>query len=248
MTEQDEHPVDLLAELALGVLDERVAADLRSHLAGCASCRAEHEELQRVAHLLPFAAEDREPSAATKAAVLERISTEPSAAARPGNVIRPRWPVFGGAVAAGLLLLALGVAGGWVAGRSEDSDLDEQVERQQVVVDAAANGTLQTSRGVGGEAEATLLTVPGSADAFVAMSNPPGLEPGKRYQAWFIRGGAAEPGEVFADPSGVWLRPSEGTIDDYAAVAFTIEDQGGALQPSQEPFMVIDVGATARAR
>ena len=250
MTEQGEHPVDLLPELALGVLSEREAAGVRSHLAGCASCSAEHAELVRVTQLLPFAAEDREPSPETKTAVMDRIAAEPRARESGGRIIRPRWPMWGGAVAAGLLLLAVGGLGGWLLGEDDDSELEEQVERQQAMVDAAAHGTLRMSEGTLGDAEATLLTVPGSSDAFVAMSNAPGLEPGKRYQAWFFRPGAAapEPGEVFADASGAWLRARGGPLDDYAAVAFTVEDEEGAEQPTQDPFMVIDVATAARAR
>lgn len=248
MTEQNEHPVDLLPELALGVLTEGEAAELRAHLAACASCQAEHDELQRVARLLPFAAEDREPSAATKAAVMDRIATEPRPSPTRSNVIRPRWPVFGAAAAAGLLLLALGGFGGWLLGSDDTSDLEDQLERQQVVVNAAADGTLRTASAASGDARATLLTVPGSPDAFVMMSNPPELEAGKRYQAWFIRGATPEPGEVFEDASGVWLRAEDGTLDDFGAVAFTIEDEDGAQRPSQDPFMVIEVGTAARAR
>jgi hypothetical protein len=248
LTEQNEHPVDLLPELALGVLTEAEAADLRVHLAGCASCQAEHDELQRVARLLPFAAEDREPSPATKAAVMDRIATEPRPLPARGNVIRPRWPMFGAAAAAGVLLLAVGGFGGWLLGSDDNSELEDEVERQQVVVNAAADGTLRTVSAANGDARATLLTVPGSADAFVMMSNPPALEAGKRYQAWFIRGATPEPGDVFEDASGVWLRAEDGTLDDFGAVAFTIEDEGGAQRPSQDPFMVIEVGATARAR
>jgi hypothetical protein len=249
LTEQGEHPVDLLPELALGVLSEREAAGVRSHLERCASCSAEHQELLRVTQLLPFAAEDREPSAETKAAVMDRIAAEPRARDR-GRVIQPRWPMWGGAVAAGLLLLALGGLGGWLLGDGDDSELEDQVERQQAMVDAAAAGTLRMSEGTLGDAEATLLTVPGSPDAFVAMENAPGLESGKRYQAWFFRPGASapEPGEVFADASGAWLRSGGGALDEYTAVAFTVEDEEGAQQPTQDPFMVIEVGASARAR
>ncbi|MEX0781941.1 MAG: anti-sigma factor [Dehalococcoidia bacterium] len=248
MTEHDEHPVDLLPELALGVLDERDAAALRAHLAGCASCRSEHHELMRVAQLLPFAAEDREPSPATRAAVMDRIASEPQRLPLRDRVIRPRWPMFGAAAAAGVLLLALGGIGGWLLGGDDDSALEDELARQQVVVNAAADGTLRSARAQAGDARATLLTVPGSADAFVMMSNAPSLTAGKRYQAWYIRGGSPEPGEVFEDASGVWLRAAEGTLDDYGAVAFTIEDEGGALQPSQDPFMVIETNTTARAR
>jgi hypothetical protein len=249
LTEPDGHPVDLLPELALGVLRDDEAAALRTHLATCPSCRAEHAELLRVTQLLPFAAEDREPSAGTRGAVMERIAAEPRPASNRPRLIRPRWQLFGGAIAAGLLLLALGGVMGWLVG-DDDSELEDQLERQQVMVDAAAAGTLRKSEGVLGDAEATLLTVPGSPDAFVAIANAPRLERGKRYQAWFFRPGASapEPGEVFADASGAWLRSSRGPLDEYAMLAFTIEDEEGAEQPTDDPFMVIEVGASARVR
>ena len=155
MTEQNEHPVDLLPELALGVLTEAEAADLRVHLAGCASCQAEHDELQRVARLLPFAAEDREPSPATKAAVMYRIATEPRSLPARSNVVRPRWPMFGAAAAAGVLLLAVGGFGGWLVGSDDTSDLEDQLERQQVVVNAAARLLIwQVARGSGAGSKA----------------------------------------------------------------------------------------------
>lgn len=250
MTEHDDHPVDFLPELALGVLAESAAADIRAHLAGCASCSAEYEEMALVARLLPLAAEDREPSPALKETVMDRIAAEPVrlGVARPA-VVRPRWQWLTAAAAAAALLLVVGGAGGWALGQDDEGDLEDRVARQQSIVNAAADDTLRSipAQGAGG-AEATLLSAPGSPDAFVRMSNPPGLSAGKRYQAWYIRGDTPEPGEVFADGSGIWLHADNGNIEDYSAVGFTIEDEDGADVPSQTPFMIIPTTQTVRAR
>lgn len=250
MTDYDDHPVDFLPELALGVLAESAAADIRAHLAGCGSCSAEYEEMALVARLLPLAAEDREPSADLKTSVMDRIAAEPSrlGSVRPA-IIRPRWQWLAAAAAAAALFLVAGGAGGWALGRDGESGLEGQLVRQQSIVNAAADNTLRSipAKGPGG-VEATLLSVPGSPDAFVRMSNPPGLPAGKRYQAWYIRGDTPEPGEVFADGSGIWLHARNGNIEDYNSVGFTIEDEDGAVVPSQEPFMVIPTTQTVRAR
>jgi hypothetical protein len=66
----------------------------------------------------------------------------------------------------------------------------------------------------------------------------PVLPAGKAYQAWFTRDGTHfEPSDVFTTRSGgVWLHTG-GTVADYQAMAFTIEDAAGAKQPTQAPFV-----------
>ncbi len=203
----------------------------------------------RAARLLPFAIEDREPSPETKSSVMERIAAEPRrlGVVRPSTV-RPRWQWFSAAAAA-VLLLVVAAASGWALGEDGNDGLGQQLVRQQSVVNAAADDTLRTipAEGPGG-ARATLLSVPGSPDAFVRMSNAPGLTAGKRYQAWYIRGETPEPGEVFADSSGIWLHTDRGNIEDYNAVGFTIEDEDGAQVPSQTPFVTVPTTLTVRAR
>lgn len=251
MTSHDEHPLDFLPELALGVLPASDAASVEAHLASCESCRAEYDEMSRVARLLPLASEDTEPSPELKGGVMERIAMEPRplAAARQGRIVRPNWAWTTGAVAAGLVLLALGGIGGWALGQDDTSDLERQAAAQQQVVDAAAQGTLRVSRAEGeGDARATLLSVPGSRTAFVMLENAPALPAGKRYQSWYIAGAKAPvPGQLSDEPR-IWLQAKDAPIEDFSAVAFTIEDEDGADQPSQTPFMVIEVAAAARAR
>ena len=38
------------------------------------------------------------------------------------------------------------------------------------------------------------------------------------------------------------------SFDEYVALAFTIEDEGGAQEPSTAPFLSVELNQTARAR
>ena len=88
MTDQ-EHPLEYLPELALGVLAEEDAPAIRAHLAECATCRAEYETMSQAARLLPYVVEDMEPSASVRDGLMERIASEPRLLRRQN-----RWPAW----------------------------------------------------------------------------------------------------------------------------------------------------------
>ena len=76
-----EHPLDYLPELALGVLAEEEAMPIRTHLATCASCRAEFEVMNAAVRMLPFAVQEVEPPAGTRDGLMKRIAAEPRSCA-----------------------------------------------------------------------------------------------------------------------------------------------------------------------
>jgi hypothetical protein len=104
---------ELLAEVATGAATGEDRARVLRHLAGCAECRQELEELARTADdLLPLVPE-REPPAGFEAAVLARLSPAvPAAAPVPA---RRRWRPLRLAVqaAAVLVVAALGAGTVW---------------------------------------------------------------------------------------------------------------------------------------
>lgn len=243
MTENTEHPLDLLAELALGVLSEDEAADVRSHLANCAGCTAELAQMERVALLLPLAVDDIVPEPSVKVGLLDRIAAEP----RPIRVLpssRPRWQwVMAAAAAAAVLLVSGGVVGASLFGGSTS---DGESERQASLVQAFAQGTASSSHGEQGGASVTLVRALGHRDAFVWVENLPVLPAGKAYQAWFIRDGKAEPSTVFRGGSGgVWVKAGD-PIDRFASMALTIEDNGGVQKPSGAPFVAVELQKSVR--
>ncbi len=235
--------MDLLAELALGALPEDETRVVEAHLLTCEKCRAELVNMERVASLLPLAAEDMSPKPSVKAGLLERIGTEPRPMrARPRG--RPRWQ-WAGAIAAAAALL---VVSGAVLGASLfSSRSNPNSDRQETLVEAFAQGTAATSRGEQGGASVTLLRAPGEKDAFVWVANLPALPSEKAYQAWFTRDGTPEPSTVFRDGSGgVWLEAGD-VIDRFATMALTIEESAGSKTPTDRPFVVVELQNRVRA-
>ena len=244
MTDNTEHPLEFLAELALGALTEGEAAEIEAHVVGCAECGAELAQMRRVARLLPFAVEDIAPAPSIKAGLLGRIAAEP----RPIRSIPRSGPGWGWplaiAAAAAALLVSGGALGASLFGGAA-SNLNS--ERQGTLVQAFAQGTASTSRGEQGGASVTLLRAPGQRDAFVWVANLPALPAEKAYQAWFIRDGKAEPSTVFRSGSGgVWIEADD-TIDRFATMALTIEDGGGARTPSGAPFVAVELRKNVRS-
>ncbi len=238
------HPVDLLPELALGVLPEEDAATVRAHLADCPSCEAEFAEMRRVALLLPLAAEDTAPSPAVKDGLLERIAREPRAL--PAPVARRRTLPWFAAAAAGVALLVVGGAVGYVLNSSDNSDLKQEIARQGDLVEAVARGNASTAHTTSGDVQMAFLRAPGASEGFAWVEGMPTLPSGKAYEAWFSKDGKTfEPSTVFTtDNGGVWIDAGS-DLGGFAAMAFTIEDAGGSQQPTQAPFAVMDLKTSA---
>ncbi|MEO8538557.1 MAG: anti-sigma factor [bacterium] len=243
MTEQ-EHPLEYLPELALGVLAEDDAPGIRAHLATCDSCAAEFEVMAGAARLLPFAVQDAEPSPGTRDSLMQRIATEPRVLTRR-TIVRPAWQRFS-AIAAGVaLLLLVGAAAGESLFGGSDSGSSRETKNQRTLVEAVAKGTASRETAEQGGAKAMLVYAPGTNAAFAWLEGLPSLPNGKEYQAWFIGDGNPQPANTFANSGGVWL-DSPAQVDSFAAFALTIEDEGGAKAPTQQPFVVVNLKSAAK--
>lgn len=246
MTESHVHPVDLLPELALGVLPEREAHELRRHLASCPGCEAEYAGMLRVATVLPLAAEDRGPSASLRDSVMDRIRSEPGHARR-GLAHPPRW-----AAAAAVVAVLVAAGGGYLLGRIGDDDgaavSEVQFARYTELVRAMVQDDVRRIETAAPGGEVVIVSASGSETSYAWVDNFPALPDGKTYQLWVSRDGSSVvPGAVFsADHTGFWFT-TEGPVTSYAFLGFTIEDAGGAEQPSQAPFLSLDPRDTARA-
>jgi predicted anti-sigma-YlaC factor YlaD len=240
------HPVDYLPELALGALSEDEAAPIREHIGGCESCSRDFAEMRRVALVLPLAALDASPSPAVKDGLVERIAREPRPIDMTLERHRPRWWLA--AVAAGIatLVVAGGVVGYLLNGGGDDSALSGQVSRQGRLVEAFAQGNASTTKATSGGMQLTFLRAPGAAEGFAWVQGMPALPAGKAYQAWFSKDGKTFlPSTVFTTESGgVWI-DAGADLNDFAAMAFTIEDKAGAQRPSEAPFAVVDLKTSA---
>lgn len=100
------HPLDQLAELALGILDGRERAAVLEHLEGCPSCLSEFEQLLVSSNALLSAVPEAEPPLGFEVRVLEALSlANHDVARRP--VVRRSW-----LAAAAVLLVVVGLAFG----------------------------------------------------------------------------------------------------------------------------------------
>lgn len=238
------HPVSLLPELALGVLDEVEAAPVREHLHGCESCRKEFEEMERVAAMLPLGAEDATPPGHLRESILGRVAAE-SQPVLSIAAARRRRQMFWWAAAAGFALVVASVSA-FVGYAANDRDGNDRAE---AVVRAAARGDLELARAADGATTMTFVHAPGATQGFVWVENLPELPEGKAYQAWFTPDLATfEPSAVFTSASGgAWL-DATGPIDGFVAMGLTIEDAEGASTPSGAPFLVVILEESARRR
>lgn len=228
----------------MGVLPADDAGRVRSHAADCGSCGAELAEMTRVTSLLPFGVEETAPPPGLRDELLNRIGREPVPIASVRQRRLSRYAPL--TAAAALALLALGGLAGFVSGRVSNGRGSDPRDRQ--LVEAAAQGQLSTARVQDGDLLVSVVRAPGARQAFAWLEGLPELPEGKAYQAWFLRPGALpEPGNVFRHDAGTWLeadRPLEG----YTTIAFTIEDDGGAKQPSGRPLAMVELSGNARAR
>jgi anti-sigma-K factor RskA len=231
-TRDHTHYRDDIGAYLLGALTDLERQAFESHIANCAECRDEIEQLRPAANALPRSVEQVEPPPGLKTALMEIVEREareaaPETAAPPRRRSlreRLRMPALRPVLVAGALLLGL------VAGFAVSQQLGGDDERTVVAtVDQSrlprASGNLQ----VEGD---------GKDGAILRLRGMPTLEPGQVYQAWVQRGGTfeAQPTfEVGADGAGAAAVP--GDLSDAQAVLVTRERRGGARAPTERPVI-----------
>jgi hypothetical protein len=118
---------DRLGLLALGSLPAAEARELESHVAGCATCRAELAELRDAVALLPLAVDPEMPPAHVRSGLFERLDAGSTAARRD-----TAWSPLAWSLAAALVLALLG--DGYFATRApsaQHSDDGSQTARDE---------------------------------------------------------------------------------------------------------------------
>jgi anti-sigma-K factor RskA len=224
---------DDLAAYALGVLEEREAAELQGHLAGCETCRAHLLWLQAAVDLLPRSVEQLEPPARLRRRLTATVRAEARQASRAGieRAEPSRLRDWGAllwrpatAVAAGVLILA-GAAAGYL--------LHEPGESSSLV-------TARPSRAAPATVAGTLERHDGSA--ILSMTRLPALPSNQVYEVWVRRDGALQPSSLFVprrDRTADAAVP--GPLDNADAVLVTREPRGGSQHPTSPPLLQADL-------
>jgi hypothetical protein len=107
---------DVAAELALGIAEGDQRAEALDHLATCATCRAEVDQLAAAADRVLLVAPEVEPPVGFESRVLDHLETAavptaPGARRRPGRLL-----AVAAAVVVALLVFGLGVVAGRLGG------------------------------------------------------------------------------------------------------------------------------------
>ena len=227
-----EEVMEQLPALALGALQENEAAEVRLHLAGCASCRAELAAFQGVTGRLGLAVPQVAPPAGLKSRLMERVGERQPAAAgarqpawleRLANLLRrpiPAWSLAGGAALA--LVLVLGVSLLLPAG--------EQAPLRTIAL--AGTAAAPDATGV------LVISADGEYGSLV-VDGLPDLDAVRQYQLWLIRNGQRVSGGVFSVHEGYAVMEivSPQPLDSYDAFGITIEPAGGSPGPTGEKVL-----------
>jgi len=233
---------DSTAAYLLGALDDTERTAFEEHLAGCAACREEVEELRPAARALPVSVDPVAPAPELKSRIMAEVEREASLLAAAGpEADRPPAPARRGlrlpslrvprlvpaAVAAALLLVGVGVGVAVTQlGQEAPHTVQAQVTDRAKAPDAAADVEI-------GEDGATIVAH--------GLPAPPS---GRVYQVWIKRPGRApEPTSALFAPSGDGTATASvpGDMDGVAQVLVTDEPDGGSRTPTRDPLLVADM-------
>jgi anti-sigma-K factor RskA len=228
MTEGHDRWADAAGAYVLGAMGTQERADFESHLATCATCQEDVDELRPAAEALPMASPPMLPPASLKDRIMTEVEREAALLAQAGGAAdRPPEPArkrrFGSlglwrlAPVAAALLIVGALIGSQLGGGTKDVQFDR------------AGATLK----IDGD-QATLVA-----------ENLPAPPAGRVYEVWVLPEGAKTPKPTDAlfvprgDGSAEAAIP--GDASDLAKVMVTDEPRGGSDTPTGELLMAADI-------
>lgn len=260
MNGHDDALLDSVAVLALGALPEGEARELRAHMATCEICRSEYAELRAAADAVALSAEATpaelggEQCARLKTRVMDAVRETLVVDIRSRAKAPRAWLPYAAIAAA----LVIAIFSGYSA---YTMHAENESNRQQI---ALLQARLDTQEQAASTARAELalnqsrladMIAPGAAQfavhdgvvvrsgdrVLIALRRLPALPKGKVYQAWTLRRGAktVAPSITFVpDATGLALVELPGSAASLAAVAVSVEPEGGSRAPTTKPTFV----------
>ncbi|PWU12144.1 MAG: hypothetical protein C5B51_01305 [Terriglobia bacterium] len=238
---------------ALGLADEPEGNEIRQHLdRGCEVCMAELKRARTLTAALGGSAAPAEPSSKLRRRILASVGVEHA---------RLRWwSPFWGVIAVMSVFAAV-----YFSGRERDfaqqlAATRRQAQEQTIELTrlneafAILNGpdTTEASFGQGQpQPPKGKVFVNPSQGVLLVASNLPPARTGKIYEMWIIpKGRMPVPAGLFQSlMDGTAMHVQRGAVDVSAtdAVAVTLENEGGAAQPTSQPLIVAAIPARGPA-
>lgn len=251
-----------LALYALNALEGEESAKLEEHLASCAECRLELEQLRGDGALLALSTSGPKPPARARTRLLDAIAQETKVATSRPKVApemrRPwsRWAWLGWATTAAMVVLAVLL---WsensalkqiLAAKNEESaQARREVEDLRKIAAPILSPQTQRITVVSVKAEpqpqGKAFYLKSRNSLLFVASNMPQLPPRKAYELWLVPvEGAPIPAGVFkpdARGSGTIVNPPLPAGAEAKAFAITVEDEAGAPHPTS-PIIMMGAG------
>lgn len=226
---------ELIAGYALDALDDADRVIVEELLATSEEAREELRSFADVASALAVGATGAAPSAGLRDRIVESARAERQVvvplAHRAGRARLA--PTLAAATAlAAVVALALGI---W--GLSLSHDLNDT--REALSHERSVGGVLSdpTARSVGLSSNDGRLVIASRGQAVLIFNRIAAAPPGKAYQIWVLKNGAAKAAGYFSGGSGRAVVPVEVPVDVGNFVAVTVENAGGVTRPTTEPFV-----------
>ncbi len=241
MTSHDEL-LDNVAAYALGLLPPSEAQAVVSHMQTCDQCREEYRLLLSAVTAVAYSAESgADGSALLKARIMRQVRAD-------ARRSRPQlWPAY--AIAAACLAIAIvtGLVDLSLNGRlNRDRALSiAQMQREraqaatqtQIIADLTAPDSQRHRFGHG-------EVVTRGTHLYIAMHDLPSPPRGRVYQAWTLpKASKTMAPSVTFEPgkSGTTLVRLPEAATTVAAVAVSVEPEGGSKQPTTKPIALVTI-------
>ena len=241
-----------LALYALGVLKGNDLVDLEKHLADCADCRRELEQLRGDMALMALSVAGPAPPKRAEKRLMDAISRGPRAT-RSRGLQRSWWGALGWVAAA---VMAVGVVWFWHQSdhvaqqmaklRNEFSSQEVELNRTRDVVATLTAPDAQIISVVAPntppQPQGKAIYVRDRSSLVFIASNLPALPPQKVFELWLIpTQGAPIPAGVFkpnARGAATVVNPPLPTGVEAKAFAVTIEPEAGSVTPTPPIVMM----------
>jgi anti-sigma-K factor RskA len=225
---------------ALGVAAEPERTEIREHLnRNCEDCMVAMKRAREFSALLSGAAVAAAPSPKLRRRILASIGVESRRSYG--------WAPWLGAAATLCFFAAFYFGGRERTFANEVLRLREQMRSQTIELTrlneafGILNGANTTETTFGQGPKGKVFINPNRGVLLIA-SNLPQTQPGKVYEMWIISkaGKAVRAGEFQSEADGTAMHLRTGPVDrdTTGAVAVTLENQGGADQPTSTPLIV----------
>jgi anti-sigma-K factor RskA len=253
MTEHEQYADDL-SLYALNALQGEDRARVDAHLATCAACRLELEQLRGDTALLALSAAGPRPPQRARQRLLDAVARE----ARVSGAL-PRsswWGWMGWAATVAVVVFALSL---WrensslqqslvsLSSRAAESrrELEEMRRIAAPILDPETQRVTLVSTKAAPQPQGKAFYLRNRSSLVFLANNMPALPPGQAYELWLIPvSGAPIPAGVFkpdAHGSASVVNPVLPAAVEAKAFAITMEDETGATAPTM-PILMMGAG------